>query len=259
MSWEANKGCELRQRSAKLRQTDLNTIRMLTSKTHHLPTSLSGLLPRLYSTSALFNANAAEFVAAAGTPSAFPKLHGRPEVIVTGRANCGKSSLFNAVLGRKDLLHTSKKAGRTRHLNFYRVGTEPGKLVLVDAPGYGARGRPEWGELFNKYLESRHELRRVYILFNAKHDLNTYDRQMLSHLSSLLISPNGKQPFTLQAVITKADCIPPGQERTVITKLRQDIWEAAPLCLPPIVTSVTMSPPFGIEELRRNILDACGL
>jgi hypothetical protein len=49
------------------------------------------------------------------------------------------------------------KQGRTRALNFFRVGAPPGKLVVVDAPGYGARGRPEWGELFDKYLETRKE------------------------------------------------------------------------------------------------------
>lgn len=47
--------------------------------------------------------------------------------------------------------------GRTRELNFFRVGAEPGKLILVDAPGYGARGRPQWGDMFDKYIETRKE------------------------------------------------------------------------------------------------------
>ncbi|KAF8074547.1 P-loop containing nucleoside triphosphate hydrolase protein [Lyophyllum atratum] len=218
------------------------------------------LLCRRYTTAQIFgNSGAADFVAAAGSVDSIPKLHGLPEVIVTGRANSGKSTLFNAVLGRKDLLHTSKKAGRTRELNFFRVGTEPGKLILVDAPGYGARGRPQWGAMFDKYLETRNELRRVYILFNGKHSLNAFDIQMLEHISSKLISDRGRQPFTLQAVITKADAIPPEKVSETITRLRKEIWEAAPLCLPPVVTSATMNPPFGIEEMRKNIADACGL
>jgi len=185
---------------------------------------------------------------------------------VTGRANCGKSSLFNAVVGRKNLLHTSKKAGHTRQLNFYRVGAEPGKLVLVDAPGYGARGRTEWGRLFDEYLATRKELKRVYILFNGKHPLNHFDLQMLTHLagSSPLPDPRDTQsqsqsrPWSLQAIITKADCIPPDKAQQVLTTMRTQIWEAAPLCLPSIVTSTQMDPPFGIEEVRMNIADACG-
>jgi GTP-binding protein len=167
--------------------------------------------------------------------------------------------------------------GRTRVLNFFRVGVSPGKLILVDAPGYGARGRAEWGNLFGKYLETRQEcvcisysyhnlrsclfdrLRRVYILFNAKHPLNDFDTQMLSHLSNTLISARGTQPFTLQSIITKADCIPIPQVSQVLEKMRKEIWEAAPLCLPPIITSAAMSPPFGVDEVRQNIVEACRL
>ncbi|KAH0582409.1 hypothetical protein H2248_010352 [Termitomyces sp. 'cryptogamus'] len=184
---------------------------------------------RSFSTVQIFgNSGAAEFIAAAGSVTSIPKLHGLPE-------------------------------GRTRELNFFRVGAEPGKLILVDAPGYGARGKAEWGALFDKYIETRRELRRVYILFNAKHLLNAYDTRMLIHLSTKLIDDRGIQPFTLQAVITKADCIPGDKVSETIAQLRKDIWEAAPLCLPPIVTSATMSPPFGLDEMRKNIADACGL
>ncbi|KAJ7609016.1 P-loop containing nucleoside triphosphate hydrolase protein [Roridomyces roridus] len=201
----------------------------------------------------------AEFSAAAATLEQIPKLYNRPEVIVTGRANCGKSTLFNAVLGKKDLLRTSKKAGCTQTLNFFTVGAHPGSVVLVDAPGYGARGRPEWGSLFDSYLATRMQLKRVYILFNGKHLLNSADVQMLAHLSETLMTEDGVQPFTLQAVITKADCIPDKSLGQVIPQIRKQIWEAAPLCLPPIVTSAAMRPMFGIDTVRANIAEACGL
>ncbi|KAJ2917099.1 hypothetical protein MD484_g3309, partial [Candolleomyces efflorescens] len=175
------------------------------------------------------------------------------------RANVGKSTLFNAVLGRKSLLHTSSKAGRTRELNFYRVGKEPGKLVMVDAPGYGARGKREWGELFDGYLETRKQLKRVYILFNAKHGLNETDSLMLQHLSQYLMSKDGKQPFTLQSVITKVDLVPSNQIAATVEKMKKDIFAAAPLCLPPLLTSCEMDPPFGIDKVRKNIAEACGL
>ncbi|KAF6753125.1 hypothetical protein DFP72DRAFT_903392 [Ephemerocybe angulata] len=162
---------------------------------------------------------------------------------VSGRANAGKSTLFNAVLGRKTLLHTSSKAGRTRELNFYRVGAEPGKLVLVDAPGYGAR----W------------ETGRVYIVFNAKHGLNEIDSHMLQHLSTFLIARDGTQPFTLQSVITKVDLVPGDQLAKTIAGMKKEIFAAAPLCLPPILTSCEMKPLFGVDKVQKNIAQACGL
>ncbi|KIM44777.1 hypothetical protein M413DRAFT_442740 [Hebeloma cylindrosporum] len=205
------------------------------------------------------HASSADFLAAAASISSIPKSKGLPEIIVTGRANVGKSTLLNSVLGRKSLLSTSKKAGHTKSLNFYRVGAEPGKLILVDAPGYGARGRPQWGELFDHYVRMRKELRRIYILFNAKHGLNAFDARMLSMLSESLVTARGVQPFTLQAIITKADTVPVDQLEPVIAKIREDIWAAAPLCLPPIVTSTEMSPPFGVDLVRHNIANACSL
>lgn len=104
-----------------------------------------------------------------------------------------------------------------------------------------------------------YRLKRVYILFNAKHGLNAYDTQMLAHLSQFLISPRGTQPFTLQAVITKADTVPIAQLDTALTEMKKAIWDAAPLCLPPLVTSAEMSPPFGLDSVRQNIAEACGL
>ena len=78
---------------------------------------------------------------------------------------------------------------------------------------------------------------------------------MLKHLSEEMISSeDGRQRYTIQAIITKGDEI---ANKEMITTLRQEIWEMAPLCLPPIVTSVRMHPPFGIDEVRRNIVEAC--
>ncbi|KAJ3501519.1 hypothetical protein NLJ89_g9302 [Agrocybe chaxingu] len=176
-----------------------------------------------------------------------------------GRANVGKSTLLNSVLKRRTLLSTSSKAGHTKALNFFLVGPEPGKFVVVDAPGYGARGRPEWGELFDHYVRTRKQLKRIYILFNAKHGLNAFDKEMLAHLSTLLLNEQGVQTFTLQSVITKADDVPVDSLQTNLLQIKKDIWQAAPLCLPPIITSAEMKPPFGIEELRKNIESACAL
>ena len=101
-------------------------------------------------------------------------------------------------------------------------------------------------------------LKRVYILFNAKHGLNDFDSSMLAHLTSFLMNDRGVQPFTLQSVITKADTVPVDELQTRLAQMKKDIWAAAPLCLPPLVTSSEMSPPFGIEDVRQNIASACG-
>jgi len=153
---------------------------------------------------------------------------------------------------------SSKRAGRTRALDFYNVG-DPAKLVLVDAPGYGARGKVEWGEIFDEYIETREQLKRIYILFTAKHGLNAFDHQMLTHLSQKLVTPRGTQPFTLQAIITKADLVRIEELPTHLSLIQKAIWESAPLCLPAIVTSTALSPQFQIDLVRKNIADVCGL
>jgi len=221
----------------------------------------------------------------------FPRLNGVPEVVITGRANSGKSSLFNAVLGRKDLINTSSKPGRTRCLDFFSVGPAPGKVILVDAPGYGNRGRPEWGRLFDAYIQKRQELRRIYITFNAKHSVNRLDEEMLSHLSRTLFqalssswalsmangSPRLPRITQIQPVITKADYLSENAQ-AVVDRLLRDVHNtvkrslddtgtgtlgvssdelAKLMCLPPMLTSVRMNPPFGIEKIRKNIVDAC--
>lgn len=166
--------------------------------------------------------------------------------------------------------------GRTQSLNFFRLGPSPGSLILVDAPGYGARGRKEWGALFDSYLDQRtvweqfqtidqasmltlwwSRLRRIYILFNAKHGLSEVDEAMLQHLDEKC--QGSESNLTLQAVITKADTVPSKDLSSRISKMRQQINEASMNCLPPIITSSNTSPPFGIEEVRKSIVEACGL
>ncbi|KAL1945002.1 hypothetical protein VTO73DRAFT_2622 [Trametes versicolor] len=210
-------------------------------------------------TSKVFSdSKSAEFLAAAGSAESIPRLDGLPEVIVTGRANVGKSTLLNAVLGRRSLLHTSKKPGRTQTLNYYRVGSPPGHLVLVDAPGYGSRGRPEWGALFDHYVQTRAELRRVYILFHAKHGLNDVDRMMLSSLDEQCRASSGLQ-FTVQGIITKTDTLRADEVAKTIKRIQAEIFETAPTCLPAIVTSALESPHFGVDQVRQSIEEACGL
>ncbi|KZP13204.1 P-loop containing nucleoside triphosphate hydrolase protein [Athelia psychrophila] len=211
----------------------------------------------------------AEFVAAAVSASALPDLRGLPEVIVAGRANVGKSTLLNAVANRKDLFHVGKTPGKTKMLNFFRIGAVPGHLVLVDAPGYGARGRREWGQLFDAYVSQRKELRRIYILFNAKHGISSVDEAMLAHLEEKCITSREvyesadhsipqPPPLTMQAIITKADLL---LKKSQVRGLLAQIKEHAPSCMDPIVTAAGSRSlaQFGIPEIRASVAEACGI
>ncbi|KAI9440432.1 P-loop containing nucleoside triphosphate hydrolase protein [Lactarius indigo] len=185
-----------------------------------------------------FSPHTAEFVAAAGSVLSIPPTW-------AGRANVGKSTLLNAVMKRKALVASSKKPGRTKTLTFFRIGPTPGKIVLVDAPGYGERGRPEWGELFNQYLKTRAELCRVYILLNAKHGINGADKAMLQDLDQKIQSGSR---WTLQG-------------HTTISSIKRTIFENAPTCLPPIVTGSlkSTSTSVGVNDLRMSVMEACAL
>jgi len=114
-----------------------------------------------------------------------------PEVCFLGRSNVGKSSLLNALLGKK-IAHTSSKPGRTRSMNAFAVGgsEDNGKnrLVVLDMPGYGKGGRAEWGKEIMKYLEKRPQLKRAFVLVDAVHGVKTSDEQLLALFREQCIS-----------------------------------------------------------------------
>lgn len=125
-----------------------------------------------------------------------------PEVCFLGRSNVGKSSLLNALLGRK-LAHTSSKPGRTKFMNAFAVGgsEDDGKnrLVVLDMPGYGKGGRAEWGTQVMKYLGKRKELKRAFLLVDAEHGVKESDRQLLALFR--------EQSVPFQVILSKVDKI----------------------------------------------------
>ena len=113
---------------------------------------------------------------------------GRPEIAFAGRSNVGKSSLINALTGRKTLARVSVTPGRTRELNFFTLGVtgpnDPGGAYLVDMPGYGyakvSRSAVKgWTRLIEDYLKGRRELKRVFLLIDARHGLKANDRDTM--------------------------------------------------------------------------------
>ena len=114
-------------------------------------------------------------------------LTGIPEVCFLGRSNVGKSSLLNCLVDQNHMCNVSAQPGRTRSMAGYVIGGKQsdgkeGKLVLMDMPGYGKGSRPEWGREIGRYLASRKELRRVFVVIDAEVGLKKNDIEMLALL-----------------------------------------------------------------------------
>lgn len=123
----------------------------------------------------------------------------RPEVCFAGRSNVGKSTLINALTGRKALARASNTPGRTQEINFFTLGESH---YLVDLPGYGYAEAPvavvkQWQALLKAYLSGRATLRRAFVLIDARHGAKAVDAEIMTLLDKAAV------PF--QAVLTKAD------------------------------------------------------
>lgn len=168
-----------------------------------------------------------------------------PEVAFAGRSNVGKSSLLNALTGRRNLARTSNTPGRTQQLNFFDLG---GRLMLVDLPGYGYAKAPRkqvksWTELIHAYLKGRPNLRRVCLLIDARHGLKEADESLLNELDAAAVP--------CQAILTKRDKVKAGGFEAMMEKLRADLARHV-VCHPEvIVTSAEKG--TGIDALRRSL------
>ena len=143
-------------------------------------------------------AQSCDFVTGAASHDGLPPAE-LVEVAFAGRSNVGKSSLINALTGRRTLARTSNTPGRTQQINFVDLG---GRLMLVDLPGYGYARAPRaeidaWTDLVNGYLVGRPTLRRICLLIDARHGAKDNDRRVMAMLDTAAV--------TYQAVLTKAD------------------------------------------------------
>lgn len=169
----------------------------------------------------------------------------RLEVCFAGRSNVGKSSLINALTGRKALARASNTPGRTQEINFFTLGESH---YLVDLPGYGFAEAPvavveKWQRLLKAYLSGRANLRRAFVLIDARHGVKAVDEEILTLLD--------RSAVTFQAVLTKADKITATERDRVLDQVRGALARH-PAAYPEIVVT-SSEKGEGIETLRAII------
>lgn len=167
------------------------------------------------------------------------------EFAFAGRSNVGKSSLINALTGRKSLARTSHTPGRTQQLNFFRRDE---RATLVDMPGYGfaAVGKQkvaEWTGLIHAYLRGRANLARVFLLIDSRHGIKDVDAEIMAMLDKAAVS--------YQIVLTKADEV----KVAALAETRDKVAAAVtkrPAAFPDIAVTSSEAG-TGIPELRAAV------
>jgi len=185
-----------------------------------------------------------QFRCAAGSAASLPPMRGI-EIAFAGRSNVGKSSLINALTGRRALARTSHTPGRTQELVFF---AGPSHLTLVDMPGYGyaaaAKSKVKaWTALIHEYLRGRANLARVYLLIDARHGLKDTDASVLETLDQAAVN--------YQLVLTKADQVKDADHASLIAAAMAAIARHPAAYPEPLVTSARTG--AGLPELQSAI------
>lgn len=171
----------------------------------------------------------------------------RLEVCFAGRSNVGKSTLINALTGRKGLARASNTPGRTQEINYFTTLNGP---FLVDLPGYGYANAPipvveKWQRLLKSYLSGRQTLRRAFVLIDARHGVKKVDEEILSLLDRAAV--------TFQVVLTKTDKVKDKDRAGVIAQVRAAVSKH-PAAYPELILT-SSDKGEGIAILRTIIAD----
>lgn len=196
----------------------------------------------------MFFAQPVSFIMGAVRMDAMPPAD-LPEVAFAGRSNVGKSSLINGLVGQKYLARASNEPGRTREINFFLLAEQ---VRLVDLPGYGfARVSrsiaDKFQDLGRAYLRGRPNLKRVYVLIDARHGLKKVDLEALDALDVAAVS--------YQIVLTKADKIKPAEVDKVVADTLKAIAKR-PAAFPRVLAT-SSEKGLGMPELRAEIVRLC--
>ena len=172
----------------------------------------------------------------------------RVEVCFAGRSNVGKSSLINALTGRKALARASNTPGRTQEINFFDLGE--GALWLVDLPGYGFAQAPvdvvaRWQALLKAYLAGRANLRRAFVLIDSRHGVKAVDHEIMDLLDKAAVS--------FQVVLTKADKMKAGPLAKVVAGVAESL-KKHPTAYPEIIVT-SSDKGDGVPVLRAAVAD----
>lgn len=167
---------------------------------------------------------------------------GLPEITFAGRSNVGKSSLINALTGRRSLARASVTPGRTQEINFFQMGR---RLLASDLPGYGFAQAPKdkveaWTDFIKLYLKGRPSLRRALVLIDSRHGLKDVDRDIMKVMD--------KAAVNYQLVLTKADKVKPGPLAAIHGAIIKELTEHVAAHPQVLVTSAEDG--FGLAELR---------
>jgi GTP-binding protein len=186
----------------------------------------------------------ARFFAGAPTAAALPR-DTIPEIAFAGRSNVGKSSLLNALTGRRTLARTSNTPGRTRQINFFDLDAH---LMLVDLPGYGYAEAPKievrrWTALLRRYLQTRATLQRVCLLIDSRHGIKDVDYPLMLMLDDAGVS--------YQIVLTKTDKLEAGELALIAGRTRAEM--AAHAAAHPEIHLTSALKRRGIAELRATL------
>ena len=192
----------------------------------------------------LLFARGADFVKGVVAMDGLPPAD-RLEICFAGRSNVGKSSLINALTGRKNLARASNTPGRTQEINFFALGESH---YVVDLPGYGYAEAPvavveKWQKLLKAYLSGRVSLRRAFVLIDTRHGIKAVDDEIMTLLDQSAV--------TFQVVMTKADKVKEAERDRILAQVRKALSKH-PAAYPELLMT-SSEKGWGIENLRAMI------